>query len=66
MMSRRIAMSLAAGLLAASLAAPAMAQSKLGNPAALTEQAPATYKAKFETSKGTFVVRAADPCRSLT
>ena len=57
MMSRRIAMSLAAGLLAASLAAPAMAQSKLGNPAALTEQAPATYKAKFETSKGAFVIQ---------
>ena len=57
MMSRRIAMSLAAGLLAARLAAPAMAQSKLGNPAALTEQAPATYKAKFETSKGAFVIQ---------
>ena len=55
MPSRRIAMSLAAGLFAAALAAPAMAQSNLGNPAALTEQAPATYKAKFETSKGTFV-----------
>lgn len=29
---------------------------KLRNPAALTEQAPATFKANFETSKGTFVV----------
>lgn len=28
----------------------------LGNPASLTEQAPATYKAKFDTSKGTFVI----------
>ena len=28
----------------------------LSNPAALTAQAPATYKARFETSKGTFVV----------
>ena len=65
MTSRRIAMSLAAGLFAASLAAPALAQhAKLGAPAALTEQAPATYKAKFETSKGVFVVqvtRAAAP-----
>ena len=57
MISRRIAMSLAAGLFAASLAAPALAQSNLSNPAALTEQAPATYKAKFETSKGTFVIQ---------
>ena len=30
--------------------------SKLRNPAALTEQAPATYTANFDTSKGTFVV----------
>ncbi len=29
---------------------------KLRNPATLTEQAPATYKVKFETSKGVFVV----------
>jgi peptidyl-prolyl cis-trans isomerase A (cyclophilin A) len=29
---------------------------KLRNPAALTEQAPATYKANFDTSKGTFVI----------
>jgi peptidyl-prolyl cis-trans isomerase A (cyclophilin A) len=35
---------------------PALAQGKLDNPAALTEQAPATYKAKFDTSKGVFVV----------
>jgi peptidyl-prolyl cis-trans isomerase A (cyclophilin A) len=28
----------------------------LGNPAALNEKAPATYKAKFDTSKGAFVV----------
>jgi peptidyl-prolyl cis-trans isomerase A (cyclophilin A) len=37
-------------------AAPAYGQSKLADPAALTERAPATYKAKFETSKGSFVV----------
>jgi peptidyl-prolyl cis-trans isomerase A (cyclophilin A) len=29
---------------------------KLRNPAGLTEQAPATYKANFDTSKGTFVI----------
>jgi cyclophilin family peptidyl-prolyl cis-trans isomerase len=39
-------------------AAPAYAQSsKLENPAALTETAPATYKARFDTSKGAFVVQ---------
>jgi len=36
--------------------APALAQSPLANPAALTEQAPATYKAKFDTTKGSFVI----------
>jgi peptidyl-prolyl cis-trans isomerase A (cyclophilin A) len=36
-------------------AAPAWSQG-LSNPAALSEQAPATYKAKFDTSKGAFVV----------
>jgi len=44
MISRRFALALALSL----IAAPALAQS--------AEQAPATYKAKFETSKGTFVV----------
>jgi peptidyl-prolyl cis-trans isomerase A (cyclophilin A) len=45
-------------------AAPASAQggkvdlskAKLRNPAALTETAPATYKASFDTSAGTFVI----------
>jgi peptidyl-prolyl cis-trans isomerase A (cyclophilin A) len=32
------------------------AAANLGNPASLNEQAPATYKAKFDTSKGTFVI----------
>jgi cyclophilin family peptidyl-prolyl cis-trans isomerase len=32
------------------------AQSKLGDPSALTEKAPPTYKAKFDTSKGAFVM----------
>ncbi len=36
-------------------AAPAMSQ-QLANPAALTEQAPPVYKAKFDTSKGAFVI----------
>jgi peptidyl-prolyl cis-trans isomerase A (cyclophilin A) len=36
--------------------APAAA-TKLRNPAALTEKAPATYKAKFDTSAGAFVVQ---------
>jgi peptidyl-prolyl cis-trans isomerase A (cyclophilin A) len=37
------------------LAAPASAQN-LANPAALDEPAPATYKVRFDTSKGPFVV----------
>src|SRR5580658_105903 len=37
------------------LAAPASAQN-LANPAALNEQAPATYKVQFDTSKGPFVI----------
>jgi peptidyl-prolyl cis-trans isomerase A (cyclophilin A) len=50
-----LTLAVAAGL--ALLALPALAQSsKLANPAALTEQAPAQYKAKFETSKGVFVL----------
>ncbi len=46
---------LAALLLALTIAAPAFGQA-LTNPAALTQQAPATYKVKFDTSKGAFVV----------
>lgn len=30
--------------------------SKLGDPSAFTEKAPATYKARFDTSKGAFVI----------
>src|SRR5881227_958637 len=37
-------------------AAPALGQGALSNPAALTEKAPATFKAKFDTSKGVFVI----------
>src|SRR6185312_17312503 len=46
-------------LFALTLAAPVspvFAQSPLSNPAALREQAPATYKARFDTNKGPFVV----------
>jgi len=44
-------------LVGAAQTTPAFAQaSNLGNPAALTEKAPATYKAKFDTSKGVFVI----------
>ena len=48
---------LAPALLLGILAGSAFAQpSKLANPAALNEQSPATYKIRFDTSKGTFVV----------
>jgi peptidyl-prolyl cis-trans isomerase A (cyclophilin A) len=49
---------LAAILLALTITVPAFAQGAggLANPAALHEQAPATYKVKFDTSKGPFVV----------
>jgi len=33
-----------------------VSKAKLRTPSALTEQAPATYKAKFDTSKGAFVI----------
>ncbi len=46
---------LIAFLLAITAAAPALSEN-LANPAALNEQAPATYRAKFDTSKGPFVV----------
>jgi peptidyl-prolyl cis-trans isomerase A (cyclophilin A) len=46
---------LAALLLALTLSAPAFSQG-LGDPAALNAQAPAVYKATFDTSKGSFVV----------
>ena len=50
-------LTLSAAMLAA-LAAPALAQpGNLGNPSALTETAPATYRARFDTSKGAFVIQ---------
>src|SRR5882762_10292207 len=44
------------GLALAALAVPASAQGNLATPANLTEKAPATFKAKFDTSKGVFVI----------
>jgi peptidyl-prolyl cis-trans isomerase A (cyclophilin A) len=49
----------AALLLALTIAVPAFAQPagpSLANPASLREQAPPTYKVKFDTSKGPFIV----------
>ncbi|HEY6834225.1 MAG TPA: peptidylprolyl isomerase [Pseudolabrys sp.] len=55
MIRRRSILTLA---LLAALSTPALAQTpNLSNPAALTEQAPATYKVKFDTTKGAFVVQ---------
>ena len=48
------ALALGAGMTAGLLAQTD--RSKLRNPPALTEQAPATFKANFDTSKGTFVI----------
>ena len=46
-----------AALVLASLAAPNVARAgDLSNPASLNEKAPAVYQAKFDTSKGAFVV----------
>jgi peptidyl-prolyl cis-trans isomerase A (cyclophilin A) len=57
MTSKLTGMTLVSAILLATLTAPAFSQSaNLGNPSALRETAPATYKARFETSKGAFVV----------
>jgi peptidyl-prolyl cis-trans isomerase A (cyclophilin A) len=57
MMHRRSLVTLAPVLLAAALATPAFGQAaNLANPAALREQAPASYKVRFDTSKGVFVI----------
>jgi peptidyl-prolyl cis-trans isomerase A (cyclophilin A) len=55
---KRLALTLVAlALLSAPATTTAFAQAgNLSNPAALTEKAPATFKAKFDTSKGAFVV----------
>src|SRR5262247_3664608 len=54
MISNRSTLTLATIL--ALLATPSLAQSPLSNPASLREQAPATYKVRFDTTKGAFVV----------
>jgi peptidyl-prolyl cis-trans isomerase A (cyclophilin A) len=44
------------GLALAAFAVPASAQGNLSTPANLNEKAPASFKAKFDTSKGVFVI----------
>jgi peptidyl-prolyl cis-trans isomerase A (cyclophilin A) len=54
MTSRRLLLTFALAL----IAAPALAQApNLANPGALNEQAPASYKVKFDTSKGVVVIQ---------
>jgi peptidyl-prolyl cis-trans isomerase A (cyclophilin A) len=55
-MKRSSVITLGGAFLLAGLSALAFAQGNLSNPAALKERAPATYKARFDTSKGTFVI----------
>jgi peptidyl-prolyl cis-trans isomerase A (cyclophilin A) len=55
-MKTRTIVTFGPALLFAVLATPALAQGNFANPTALNEQAPATYKARFDTSKGAFVV----------
>ena len=47
---------LSAALVTGALATPVLGQGNLGNPSALKEQAPATYKANPDTSKGPVVI----------
>ena len=57
MLLRRSLLALAPLLALATLPAPAFSQSaNLTNPDTLTEQAPAVFKARFDTGKGAFVV----------
>ena len=55
MIIRRSLIALVPALALAALAIPASAQD-LSNPAALREAAPPVYKAKFDTTKGAFVI----------
>ncbi len=52
----RVFYSVAGLVLASAVTLVGQTPSKLKIPAAFTEQAPATFKAKFETSKGDFVI----------
>lgn len=55
--SRKLAIPLAALAVTLAMASPALSQSAaLMDPSKLTEQAPATYKVRFDTSKGPFVI----------
>ena len=56
MTSKPISMTLVSAMLFGALMLPALAQGNLANPSTLRETAPATYKARFETSKGAFVI----------
>jgi peptidyl-prolyl cis-trans isomerase A (cyclophilin A) len=57
MFGTAMGMTLAAGVVLGAQAGQVdLSKAKLRTPAQLTEQAPATYKAKFDTSKGAFVV----------
>jgi peptidyl-prolyl cis-trans isomerase A (cyclophilin A) len=53
---RRMLAVLVPALIVSALATPAFSQANLANPTSLREQAPPTYKAKFDTSKGVFVL----------
>jgi len=55
MIIRRLLIALISALAVATLAGAASAQN-LSNPGALREQAPPVYKAKFDTTKGVFVI----------
>ena len=52
-MMRRTLATLVSAIALVALACPASAQGNLASPAALNEKAPATYKAKFDTTKAT-------------
>jgi peptidyl-prolyl cis-trans isomerase A (cyclophilin A) len=56
MIIRRSLIALVPAFALASFATQAFSQGNLGNPAALHETAPAVYKAKFDTTKGAFVI----------
>jgi len=53
---KRVAGWAGAALMLMAPSLPAFAQGALSNPAALTEKAPAVYKARFDTSKGVVVI----------
>lgn len=56
-LTRRLTIASGAAALLSTLMGAAFSQSgNLANPAALTEKAPATFKARFDTSKGAFVI----------